>query len=337
MKNLAYLLFCVTSCIFALEGDLTPIGPYISTDAFRSICNFRLEDMKDEFWSRPTPNRYRQMQEIDIVENIKVGDIVFVQANLISYFLKNIHPKISVPYFILAHRTDTPLDDEFIEYMNNDSKIVKWFAQNVNIEHEKVIPIPIGIPARFWYLARTRNLQLIEKLQKRNYKRSPKVYLNITLGTNLLERQRVLNYFTSKPFIKNCKHKRYHQYLIDLKRSRFCLSPSGNGIDCWRTWEALLMGSIPIICPYEKYSNRKVVGDDFLFEDLPVIRVKDWTEVTQEFLDKKYAEMQHQTFNYDKLYFPFWKKLILDEVEAFKEEYANYSSPQEYFAAKIDA
>ena len=33
----------------------------------------------------------------------------------------------------------------------------------------------------------------------------------------------------------------------DLQRSRFVLSPAGNGVDCHRTWEALLMGAVPIV------------------------------------------------------------------------------------------
>jgi len=36
-------------------------------------------------------------------------------------------------------------------------------------------------------------------------------------------------------------------YLATLSRSKFVLSPMGNGLDCHRTWEALYAGSIPVV------------------------------------------------------------------------------------------
>jgi hypothetical protein len=46
------------------------------------------------------------------------------------------------------------------------------------------------------------------------------------------------------------------------------LSARGNGLDCHRTWELLLLGSIVIT---------RTSPLDPLFEDLPVAIVKDWT------------------------------------------------------------
>ena len=37
------------------------------------------------------------------------------------------------------------------------------------------------------------------------------------------------------------------RYYIHIARSKFVLSPPGLGMDCYRTWEALYLGSIPIV------------------------------------------------------------------------------------------
>jgi hypothetical protein len=53
----------------------------------------------------------------------------------------------------------------------------------------------------------------------------------------------------------------------------FVLSPFGGGIDCYRTWEALVFGHIVIV---------ETSPLDVLYADLPVVIVQDWAEVTYE-------------------------------------------------------
>ena len=61
----------------------------------------------------------------------------------------------------------------------------------------------------------------------------------------------------------------------------FVVSPYGGGPDCHRTWEALALGCIPII---------KSCKMDPLFEGLPVLLVRRWSDVTQDLLDKTIEE-----------------------------------------------
>src|SRR5205085_11179000 len=50
----------------------------------------------------------------------------------------------------------------------------------------------------------------------------------------------------------------------------FVLSPHGRGLDCHRTWEALACGNI-VLVPSSPL--------DVMYEDLPVIPIKDWSEI----------------------------------------------------------
>ena len=56
-------------------------------------------------------------------------------------------------------------------------------------------------------------------------------------------------------------------------RYAFVVSPHGNGLDCHRTWESLVLGNIVIV---------KRSSIDALYDGLPVVIVDDWREITAE-------------------------------------------------------
>jgi hypothetical protein len=90
----------------------------------------------------------------------------------------------------------------------------------------------------------------------------------------------------------------------NMTQFAFVLSPFGNGMDCHRTWEALLCGCIPIV--------RTTVFCE-LFEDLPVLVVEKWEDITPALLKQTVYEFklkhQHNQFRYEKLtleYYTSW-------------------------------
>lgn len=82
----------------------------------------------------------------------------------------------------------------------------------------------------------------------------------------------------------------------NMTQYAFVLSPFGNGMDCHRTWEALLCGCIPIV--------RSNVFKE-LFEDLPVLIVDKWEDITPTLLKQTMYEfkLKHidNLFHYNKL------------------------------------
>ncbi len=99
------------------------------------------------------------------------------------------------------------------------------------------------------------------------------------------------------------------------------LSPSGGGPDCHRTWEALYLDAIPIVW----HSTL-----DSLYTNLPIIVIKDWSEINEEFLRKKLYEIalkkvqQPPVYQYEKLRSAYWHQLILS-----KSRYASLDTPTE--------
>ncbi len=77
----------------------------------------------------------------------------------------------------------------------------------------------------------------------------------------------------------------------------FVISPHGNGYDCHRTWEALILGCIVIV---------KKSGIDELYSDLPVLIINDWSDINLELLESTINIFKCKVFNYDKLLLKYW-------------------------------
>ncbi len=92
---------------------------------------------------------------------------------------------------------------------------------------------------------------------------------------------------------------RVKEYLMALGQHRFVLSPRGNGLDAHRTWEALMVGAIPI-CRSSALNP--------LYEQLPVLIVRDWSDVTPQLLQSFLVNytIRKPLYRYEKLFADYW-------------------------------
>ena len=95
-----------------------------------------------------------------------------------------------------------------------------------------------------------------------------------------------------------------HMPLLML-HSKFVYSPNGIGEQCYREYEALVSGAIPLV-DATAYDQRNA-----LLRHLPVILVSNWSNVTPDFLERAYATMSKQSFDVSHLYLPFWYDVYL--------------------------
>jgi len=87
----------------------------------------------------------------------------------------------------------------------------------------------------------------------------------------------------------------------------FCISPHGCGLDCFRTWESLLLGNIVIV---------KSSPLDPLYKELPVVIVNDWNDITRKNLDrwaKQYGDALTNSNYRKKLTTRYWIQKIKKE------------------------
>src|SRR5579859_5046945 len=231
--------------------------PFISGDTFRAFC--------DHVFDETTFNFNKKIND---------GDTIFVQTGMLDAFFGYIHPHIQNKYILVTHNNDVGAPGNYRGYLE-DPKIIVWFAENADINHKKLIPIPIGIANSQWPHGNVANFKAATKHINPWYKRKKDklVYVNFRVETNRVIREPIWNFFAHQPFSYMAPIKDHREFLDELGSYVFAASPPGGGVDCHRAWEALLMGTIPLI----KHSTI-----DPVFDDLPVILVHNWHEITED-------------------------------------------------------
>lgn len=261
-------------------------APFISGDTFRAHADHVFDETTPSF--DPT--------------QVKYGDLVFVKTDWehLERFFTTYHPKISSPYILLTHNSDHAAPGPLGSYLD-DPKLLAWFGQNVeNYSHPKLHPIPIGLANKCWVHGNPDIFNAYLPLST-NEKRPFLCYLNFSPSTYPKERPYVWDFFSSQPWVLVSSVKGLSDYLKDLSHSKFVLSPRGNGLDCHRTWEALLLGAIPIV---------RTSTLDPLYTDLPVLIIENWETLNESFLNHQYEIMKLKNTNREKLFISYWINYI---------------------------
>jgi len=188
------------------------------------------------------------------------------------------------------------------EHFINDTRIAHWFTQNCVARHPKLTAIPLGIdyrwlnrgvttsskahtPGHVWgnhTSPQQQEAQLIDiiKAQKPWAERDSAAYADfhwqMASRPGNGSRENALKVLKSSKYKETVHWASKRRDRVDLwewfGKHKFVVAPLGVGLDCYRIWETLLLGSIPIV-PYSEFV------DEELFEGLPVKRVSSWAEV----------------------------------------------------------
>lgn len=273
--------------------------PYLSGYTWWHFCDWKLTN--PDFGEK-------EYSKFDPVE-VHLGDTVFVEYDCLQQFATDYLPLLQEKIILITanygYHADMPLPGPYAFLLHSD-KVAAWFVQNIDREpSEKLIPIPIGLANRCWPHG---DFRLFDQIAPQE--RSIFIYLNFSLSP---ERIACENHFALMGIRKE-PPKPYASYLEDLSRSVFVISPPGGGLDCHRTWEALLMGCYPVVI-----SNTL----NPLYEDLPVVIVKDWNEVTEEFLEAEYRALKSGAR--EKLYFPYWEQKVRDLQSRLRNQKSPFS------------
>ena len=175
-----------------------------------------------------------------------------------------------------------------------------WFTQNLDGTHtsDKLFPIPIGIDfhtisnQRRWGHRQATPCQQEEELEQiratmpSNGDRLVRVHADFhfnkhqqTRSGDTRERVQALLSQNSNVDFQGEKLPRTALWR-ERVRYAFVASPHGHGLDCHRTWESLVLHTIPIV----RHSSL-----DALCDGLPVVIVNDWHDITTENLRRWHA------------------------------------------------
>lgn len=237
---------------------------------------------------------------------VKLGDTIFVRGLSINHFFENVHPQIKFPYVLITHVDDNSLPGELLKYINSP-KLLAWFTINPSITyHPKIISLPIGVLQFPEIHNRRKEINSLFTYVRRSVQKNKLLYMNFKIWYPEHPRAFIHKIFSSTSFCTVSQDKPFKEYITEMGQHKFVLSPPGIGIDCYRTWEALLVGTIPIV---EKSHLSS------LYAGLPVLVIDKWENITEEFLNQKYIEITAKNYSLKKLYMEYW----LNKIKAYSK------------------
>ena len=279
----------------------------------------------------PTSSCPRIMVDMDF-SKLKKNDTIYICNESIPDFVQNYMEEIQTDFILVSGDSDVifPLDLHNALYMKliNNKHLKRWWCQNWIGDHEKVRTLPIGLDYHTlynnenheWGESASPQFQEETLLAKcglpawSEYScRKSKCYSNFhfrmdtRLGKDRINCKELvpeeLVFYEPKKVSREKSWDNQHEY-------SFVLSPYGGGVDCHRTWEAFSLGCIPIMCSTKSIPT--MYGMDNMFDDLPILLVEKWEDVTQELLDKTLEEFKEKEWNLEKLDIDYWLNKIKD-------------------------
>jgi hypothetical protein len=250
------------------------------------------------------------------------GSTVYICLSALRDFIMNYFPNIPYKIILITGDCDETCwvnvfknSDHFLEFIQSD-KIIHWFAQNCINSHPKLTPIPIGLD---YHTMTTHHKQWGPQLNpleqeliltsiitksKPFWERQIKAYSNFHFATNTkFGYDRIDAYHSIRHDLVyyEPQHSLREESWNNQTMYAFVISPHGNGLDCHRTWEGLILGCIPIV---------KTSPIDILYKNLPVLIINSWSEITPNLLQDTIKRFKSMTFSYERLTNKYWFDLI---------------------------
>ena len=229
--------------------------------------------------------------------------------NDITTFATHVLPKMKKAFVLITTDGDNsvPSNIDKAQDILANPLCMGWYTQNYDgsLKHSKLKPIPIGFDLHtnwkgLWTDNVSENLEKMLELRANSLERTRDAVPFVPpWGANHRERIR------SDHALECLHHVHGNRMGIDklwdtYGSKTFALSPQGNGLDCHRTWELLFFGVIPIV--------KSVGGLDAVYKDLPVVIVKDWTDVCASnfFVNERERLKDKWPMSLDKFQLDYW-------------------------------
>ncbi len=150
------------------------------------------------------------------------------------------------------------------------AEVFHWFTTNRNCELGRTSLLPFGL----------NNDGPGGQMVERFLGRPKKQVLYVNFQHNSLERVRAKRFYSQQDWVtfRSEPNLPIEQYLEEMAEHQFVLAPPGNGLDCYRIWEALYLGCLPILA-------RSTFSMTLMKMGLPVVVIDDICALRPHVLD----------------------------------------------------
>jgi hypothetical protein len=215
---------------------------------------------------------------------------------------------------MISGNSDFSIKDDCLNQIPKNIK--KWYGQNVLINDDRFIPIPMGIENKIECYRRGHGVGYTDRMKEKEYFLNKEnniiphnnIYANFQIKTNIRIRE---------PLYKICKEVNhitwdypnlsYEMFYNNILNHKMILCPAGNGVDTHRLWEILYCGRVPITI---KEGNFKIYE---LYKNYPIIILDTADELYDEdLIIHKYEDVVSKNYDKQLLYYSTWKNKILE-------------------------
>lgn len=255
----------------------------------------------------------------------KDGDLVFIHCDRLKEFAGYMKDN-TYRYILVSGDGDLTFPEnlgmDYRAFLGNE-KLIHMFVNNSSVSHEKLTLLPLGINyhtmnegGNKWGpqvdpASQDAELAALQGSLKPLKERLRKCYGNFHFNKQeggpygndrrdaIAKIPRELIDYEEKFIPRTETWKKQGEYA-------FVVAPHGHGLDCHRQWEALCLGCIPIV---------KTSSIDIEYENLPVLIVKEWSDITQALLDSTVEDFSKKEFEMDRLLLSYW----VNKINSYKK------------------
>jgi hypothetical protein len=285
------------------------LDQFISGERFQALADISIIPLGDgvgesEFYfvkEQQKNNNYTSFyytnDTTELPDYVQAAKTIFVNTWTLDKFFRIIFPLLKNKYTFISHNSDLPINETHKQFLD-DEKVLKWFSQNIEISHPKLFALPIGIGNQQYSHG---DLALLQSLMSKNILKDNLVYKNFNIDTNRGVRY-VVDAITTQRGVPMHRHASQEIYFEHIARSKFVISPPGNGPDCHRVWECLYLRTIPVIQRHPSFDQ---------FKHLPIHFIDSWESFTIEGLQNCKHLIDDSSTLPEELYMSHWRRKII--------------------------
>lgn len=179
-----------------------------------------------------------------------------------------------------------------------------WWVTNLNVVHPRMKFLPFGMndddTGEKW-----EGRRLFPELRS-----TPKTrLLYVNFQDNTSERMYLKRHFQNCPWVtfRPAVGLPYPEFLAEMASHKFVLSPPGNGLDCYRNYEAMYLGCVPLL-------QDSIFARHFVSAGFPAVAIDDYRGLDPSNLMQLHDRVLNGKFNWDALKVSWWKERIRESL-----------------------
>ena len=201
------------------------------------------------------------------LKKIPNGSVIYVNSLETEIFVTDYLQKITANFVLISGEVWSPRQPRgaAVDTLLSHPGLMAWFTQNREDDDLPLKPFPFGVALR----GITTVANAVKKhrdTQKEADVFVPYSALHAHLEGEAAETRKGLQPFMAEP-------QRHQDYLAELARHRFVISPAGDSPDTFRHWESVALGAIPISSLSKSFG--RLFGDSIILVDDLVSAAKE--------------------------------------------------------------